>query len=329
MEPTLQRRQLPTISCVIPCRNEAQNLDLLLPLLGAALTNCSLAWEVIVVDDGSTDSTPSTLSRWAQTRGIRVIQLSRNFGKEAALTAGLQACAGEVVVMMDADLQHPPALIPTFVQRWQEGNDVVYASRMSRGDESWFKRHGAGWFYALINANSRFEVPADAGDFRLMDRKVVDALLSLPERNRFMKGLYAWVGFNSVGVPYVPDTRAHGLSHFNPFRLIGLSLDGLTAFTTWPLRVVSAVGFTLALLSFIYGGYLTASYLLYGNVVSGWTTIVVCMMLFSGIQLLSLGVVGEYIARIFAEVKGRPLFVIKRDIGQGLNTPGGVTSTGE
>ena len=329
MEPTSQRRQLPTISCVIPCRNEAQNLDLLLPLLGAALTNCSLAWEVIVVDDGSTDSTPSTLSRWAQTRGIRVIQLSRNFGKEAALTAGLQACAGEVVVMMDADLQHPPALIPTFVQRWQEGNDVVYASRMSRGDESWFKRHGAGWFYALINANSRFEVPADAGDFRLMDRKVVDALLSLPERNRFMKGLYAWVGFNSVGVPYVPDTRAHGLSHFNPFRLIGLSLDGLTAFTTWPLRVVSAVGFTLALLSFIYGGYLTASYLLYGNVVSGWTTIVVCMMLFSGIQLLSLGVVGEYIARIFAEVKGRPLFVIKRDIGQGLNTPGGVTSTGE
>jgi len=282
-----------------------------------------------MVDDGSTDATPSTLSRWAQTQGFRVIQLSRNFGKEAALTAGLQASAGEVVVMMDADLQHPPALIPAFVRRWQEGNDVVYASRMSRGDESWFKRHGAGWFYALINANGRFEVPADAGDFRLMDRHVVDALLSLPERNRFMKGLYAWVGFDSVGVTYVPDARAHGRSHFNPLSLIGFSLDGLTAFTTWPLRAVSAIGFVLALLSFLYGGYLTASYLLYGNVTSGWTTIVVGMMLFSGIQLLSLGIVGEYIARIFAEVKGRPLFVIKRDFGQGLKNPGGVTSPSE
>jgi glycosyltransferase involved in cell wall biosynthesis len=329
MDLTAQRSRLPAISCVIPCHNEAQNLDRLLPMLSEALTDCSPSWEVIVVDDGSTDATPLTLSRWAQTRGFRVIQLSRNFGKEAALTAGLQASAGEVVVMMDADLQHPPALIATFIQRWQEGHDVVFASRMTRGDESWFKRHGAGWFYALINANGRFEVPADAGDFRLMDRKVVDALLSLPERNRFMKGLYAWVGFDSVGVPYVPDSRAHGLTHFNLLRLMGLSLDGLTAFTTWPLRVVSAVGFTLALLSFIYGGYLTASYLLYGHDVSGWTTIVVGMMLFSGIQLLSLGVVGEYIARIFAEVKGRPLFVVKRDIGQGLNTPGGSTLNGD
>jgi glycosyltransferase involved in cell wall biosynthesis len=321
MDLTAQRRCLPTVSCVIPCHNEAQNLEGLLPLLSAALTECSPSWEVIVVDDGSTDDTPLTLSIWARTRGFRVIQLSRNFGKEAALTAGLQASVGEVVVMMDADLQHPPGLIPTFIQRWQEGHDVVYASRMSRGDESWFKRHGAGWFYSLINANRRFKVPADAGDFRLMDRRVVDALLSLPERNRFMKGLYAWVGFDAVAVPYVPDSRAHGLTHFNPLRLIGLSLDGLTAFTTWPLRVVSALGFTLALLSFIYGGYLTASYLLYGNNVSGWTTIVVGMMLLSGIQLLSLGVVGEYIARIFAEVKGRPLFVVKRDIGHGLDTP--------
>jgi len=318
---TAQRRRPPAISCVIPCHNEEQNLGRLLPMLSEALTDCSPSWEVIVVDDGSTDSTPLTLSRWAQTPGFRVIQLSRNFGKEAALTAGLQACAGEVVVMMDADMQHPPALIATFIQRWQEGHDVVYASRMGRGDESWLKRHGAGLFYALINASARFTVRPDAGDFRLMDRKVVDALLSLPERNRFMKGLYAWVGFDGVAVPYVPDSRAHGLSRFNPLRLIGLSLDGLTAFTTWPLRVVSALGFTLALLSFVYGGYLTAVYFLYGHDVSGWTTIVVGMMLLSGIQLLSLGVVGEYIARIFAEVKGRPLFVVKRDIGHGLDTP--------
>lgn len=312
------RRGVPTISCVIPCHNEAQNLERLLPLLGATLAECSPAWEVVVVDDGSTDATPLMLSAWARTPGFRVIQLSRNFGKEAALTAGLQACAGQVVVMMDADLQHSPSLIPTFVQRWQEGHDVVYASRMSRGDESWFKRQGARWFYALINSSDRFEVRADAGDFRLMDRQVVDALLSLPERNRFLKGLYAWVGFNAIGVPYLPDARAHGLTHFNPLRLVALSLDGLTAFTTWPLRVFSAIGFTLALFAFIYGGYLTATYLLYGHAISGWTTIVVGMMLFSGIQMLSLGVVGEYIARIFAEVKGRPLFVVKRDVGQGL-----------
>ncbi|MDL2337514.1 MAG: glycosyltransferase family 2 protein [Pseudomonadota bacterium] len=308
------------MSCVVPCRNEAQNLDRLLPLLSVALTDCSRSWEVILVDDGSTDTTPSTLSRWAQIRGFRVIQLSRNFGKEAALTAGLQAAAGEVVVMMDADLQHPPSLIDTFVRHWQDGIDVVYASRTSRRDESWLKRCGAGWFYSLINTTDRFEVPADAGDFRLMDRKVVDALLSLPERNRFMKGLYAWVGFSSVGVPYVPDVRAHGHTHFSPGRLIGLSLDGLTAFTTWPLRAVSAVGFTLALLSFMYGGYLTATYAIYGHAVSGWTTIVVSLMLFSGIQLLSLGVVGEYVGRIFDEVKGRPLFVIQREMGQGLDT---------
>ncbi len=325
----VQRRGLPTISCVIPCHNEAQNLERLLPLLSAALTDCSPAWEVVVVDDGSTDATALILSTWAQRPGFRVIQLSRNFGKEAALTAGLQACVGEVVVMMDADLQHSPALIPTFIQRWQEGHDVVYASRMSRGDESWFKRHGARWFYALINSNGRFEVPADAGDFRLMDRQVVDALLSLPERNRFMKGLYAWVGFNAIGVPYLPDARAHGLTHFNPLRLVALSLDGLTAFTTWPLRVFSAIGFTLALFAFVYGGYLSASYLLYGHAISGWTTIVVGMMLFSGIQMLSLGVVGEYIARIFAEVKGRPLFVVKRDLGQGLAAPRSSPPEGE
>lgn len=325
MDRHLARPQLPTLSCVVPCWNEAQSLARLLPLLSVVLAECSRAWEVIVVDDGSTDATPALLSTWAQIRGFRVLQLSRNFGKEAALTAGLQACSGEVVVMMDADLQHPPALIPTFVQRWQEGHDVVYARRAGRDDESWLKRRGAGWFYTLLNARGarrRFTVPADAGDFRLMDRRVVDALLSLPERNRFMKGLYAWVGFDSVGVPYQPEARAHGHSRFNPLRLIGLSLDGLTAFTTWPLRVVSALGLVLAVLSFLYGGYLTVSYLLYGHAVSGWTTIVVGMMLFSGIQLLSLGVVGEYISRIFAEVKGRPLFLIKRDLGHGLNPHG-------
>lgn len=313
-----ERRGAASVSCVIPCRNEAENLVLLLPLLSDCLDDITRSWEVIIVDDGSTDTTAVLLEGWARVPGFRVLQLSRNFGKEAALTAGLDAAVGDVVVTMDADLQHSPGLIATFMRHWREGADVAYAVRRDRSDEGRFKQIGTRWFYSLVNAADRFEVPPGAGDFRLMDRRVVNALLALPERNRFMKGLYAWVGFKAVAVPYVPAARAHGHSHFGALRLIRLSLDGLTAFTTWPLRVVSMLGFALALLAFLYGGYLTASYLLYGHDVSGWTTIVVSLMLFAGIQLLSLGIVGEYVGRIFEEVKARPLFVVKREIGQGL-----------
>lgn len=312
------RRGEPSLSCVVPCRNEADNLVRLLPLLSDVLTESGCAWEVILVDDGSTDTTAHLLSGWAGLPGFRVLELSRNFGKEAALTAGLQAAAGDVVVMLDADLQHSPALIPTFIQHWRKGADVVYAVRDDRRGETAFKRLGTRWFYALVNAADRFEVPAGAGDFRLLDRKVVEALLSLPERNRFMKGMYAWVGFKAVAVPYVPAPRANGQSHFSTWRLICLSLDGLTAFTTWPLRAVSVTGFFLALLAFVYGGYLTASYLLFGHAVSGWTTIVVSLMLFAGIQLVSLGIVGEYVGRVFEEVKARPLYIVRRQAGRGL-----------
>jgi polyisoprenyl-phosphate glycosyltransferase len=315
-----QRRGLPTISCVVPCRNEADNLARLLPWLSEVLTDCSRAWEVIVVDDGSTDATALMLLAWSRLPGFRVLQLSRNFGKEAALTAGLEAAAGDVVVLLDADLQHSPALIPTFVEHWRAGFEVAYAVRQSRRDESVIKRLGTRLFYGLVNTGDRFDVPAGAGDFRLMDRKVVDALLSLPERNRFMKGLYAWVGFKAIAVPYVPEARLHGHSHFSPFRLLRLALDGLTAFTTWPLRAVTVVGFVLAALSFAYGGYLTFNYLRYGHDVNGWTTIVVSLMLFAGIQLIALGVLGEYIGRIFEEVKARPLYVVARKLGQGLET---------
>jgi glycosyltransferase involved in cell wall biosynthesis len=261
------------------------------------------------------------METWARQPGFRVIQLSRTFGKEAALTAGLQASTGEVVVTMDADMQHSPGLIPTFLDQWLAGADVAYAVRKDRRDESKLKRLGARWFYALVNGSSTFEVPPDASDFRLMDRSVVDALLSLPERNRFMKGLYGWVGFRSVAVPYMPEDRAHGHSQFTILRLLSMSLDGLTAFTIWPLRLVGAVGGILALLALLYGVYLTASYFLFGNDVNGWTTIVVSLMLFAGIQLISLGIVGEYVGRIFNEVKARPLFVVKRQAGLGLSSP--------
>jgi len=312
------RSRLPTLSCIVPCYNEAASLAELLPRLSEVLATCASQWEIILVDDGSTDATAQLLDGWARASGVVVLRLSRNFGKEAALSAGLRASAGAVVVMMDADMQHSPDLIPQFVAHWQSGADVAYAVRKHRGDESAFKRVGSRWFYALVNAADRFEVPAGAGDFRLMDRKVVDALMALPESNRFMKGLYAWVGFKSVAVPYMPQARAHGQSHFNPFRLVSLSLDALTAFTTWPLRAVSVAGFVFAALALAYGAWLAVSYLAWGNDVSGWTTIVVSLMLFVGIQLISVGILGEYIGRIFEEVKRRPLYIVEQQLGQGL-----------
>ena len=314
----VSRSPNPRLSCVIPCRNELANLDLLLPHLSSVLESLGIPWEIVLVDDGSTDGTPALLASWSQLPGFRSLQLSRNFGKEAALTAGLQTALGDVIVMMDADLQHPPGLIPELLEQWRRGADVVYAVRENRRDEGRLKRLGVKWFYALVNAADRFEVPANAGDFRLMDRAAVDALLALPERNRFMKGLYAWVGFDAVALPYVPQQRASGTSHFNLWRLLRLSLDGLTAFTTWPLRAVSVTGFALAFMAFVYGGYLSLSYLVLGHDVSGWTTIVVSLLFFAGVQLISVGILGEYIGRIFEEVKARPLFIVKRELGQGL-----------
>jgi glycosyltransferase involved in cell wall biosynthesis len=247
---------------------------------------------------------------------VRALLLSRNFGKEAALMAGLQAARGDVVLCMDADLQHPPETIPSLLRAWRGGANVVYALRRDRTDETRFKRWGTRVFYALINAADRFEMPPGAGDFRLMDRAVVDALLALPERNRFMKGLYAWVGFETVAVPYDVAPRASGKSRFGLRQLTRLSLAGITAFTTWPLRAVSMAGVVLAFVAFGYGLAVVFDYLYNGNPVSGWTTIVVSLMFLSGLQLVSLGVVGEYVGRVFEEVKGRPLYIVKRELGQ-------------
>lgn len=314
-----ERRCLPSsLSCVIPCRNEAANLALLLPRLRAVLGALCGDWEIVLVDDGSVDDTAAQLADWTAEPGVRVLQLSRNFGKEAALSAGLATAHGRVVVLMDADLQHPPELIGQMVEHWRRGADVVYAVRESRRDESRLKRLGTGWFYALVNAGSRVRVPRDAGDFRLLDRMAVDALLELPERNRFMKGLYAWIGFDTVALPYQPPPRASGRSHYNYFGLLRLSIDGLTAFTIWPLRAASVLGIVLALLGFGYGGWITLAYLVWGDAVSGWTTIVVGMTLMLGFVLIALGVLGEYVGRIYEEVKARPLFVVRREFGRGL-----------
>ncbi|WMD18609.1 glycosyltransferase family 2 protein [Achromobacter seleniivolatilans] len=304
------------VTCVIPCLNEAENLRVLLPLLRSRLAALCTSWEIIVSDDGSTDGTEALMAEWTQHEGFRYVQLSRNFGKEAALSAGLEAAAGNAVICLDADLQHPPALIEQMLARWAAGAEMVYAVRETRADESWLKRSGASWFYKLLSSSRGVDVPAHAGDFRLMDRCVVDALIALPERTRFMKGLYAWVGFKGEALSYTPDERMHGDSRFSGLRLVRLALDGLTAFTTWPLRLVSLVGVAFAVLAMGYAAYLVGEYLLSGNQVSGWTTIVTAVLFFAGVNLISLGVVGEYVARIFDEVKGRPLYVVRRRQGR-------------
>jgi polyisoprenyl-phosphate glycosyltransferase len=318
MQESLRRTHLPSISCVVPAYNEAANLPTLLADLTEVLSSLFPRWEIVVVDDGSRDHTAAAMRPWLQEPGVRCLVLSRNFGKEAALSAGLEHAAGEVVLMLDADGQHPLALLPTMLRGWQQGADTVCAVRQTRDDESLGKRLGTALFYKMVNAGSPQPVPQNAGDFRLMDRQVVDALLALPERNRFLKGLYAWVGFHTEYLPYTPAPRANGKTSFSPLRLMGLALTGLTAFSTLPLRLWGGVGAVVALAAMGYGGWIVADHWLNGNPVPGWPTVVVSLMFFSGVQLLSIGILGEYLGRVFEEVKRRPLYVLREKAGSGL-----------
>jgi glycosyltransferase involved in cell wall biosynthesis len=311
------RTSRPAISCVVPAFNEAANLGLLLVGLTEQLASLTDRWEIIVVDDGSRDQTPAAMAPWLTRPGVRYVRLSRNFGKEAALTAGIDRAEGEIVLLMDADLQHPASLVPEMVKAWVDGADMVCAARASRADESWRKRMGTALFYYLVNHNSAVPIPVDAGDFRLMDRRVVDALKSLPERNRFMKGLYAWVGFHNVIIPYVPAERHAGISSFSLRSLSRLAFTGVTAFTNAPLRLWSALGVIVAVGAIAFGAWIVLSYFMYGNSVAGWATLVCGMMFFSGVQLLSIGILGEYVGRIFDEVKQRPVYLVGSEVGRG------------
>ena len=307
----------PAISCVVPAFNEAANLGLLLAGLTEQLAALTERWEVLVIDDGSRDATPAAMAPWLTRPGVRYVRLSRNFGKEAALTAGIDKASGDVVLLMDADLQHPASLVPDMLAAWVAGADMVCAARASRADETWAKRLGTAIFYHLVNRNSAVPIPVDAGDFRLMDRRVVDALKSLPERNRFMKGLYAWVGFHNVIIPYVPAERHAGVSTFSMKRLARLAFTGVTAFTNAPLRLWSALGVIIALGAIGFAAWIVGEHWIYGNDVPGWATLVTGMMFFSGVQLLSIGILGEYVGRIFDEVKQRPVYVVGSEVGRG------------
>ena len=314
------RSPRPAISCVVPAFNEAANLEPLLTGLTAQLAALSDRWEVIVIDDGSRDATPAAMAPWLTRPGVRYVRLSRNFGKEAALTAGIDRAVGEVVLLMDADLQHPASLVPEMLAAWLKGADMVCAARASRADESLAKRLGTALFYALVNRNPAVQIPVDAGDFRLMDRRVVDALKSLPERNRFMKGLYAWVGFHNVIIPYIPNERFAGTTTFSMRRLARLAFTGVTAFTNAPLRLWSALGVVIALFALAFGSWIVIEYFIFGNDVPGWATLVTGMAFFSGVQLLSIGILGEYVGRIFDEVKQRPVYVVGTEAGSGAIT---------
>ncbi|WP_295951452.1 glycosyltransferase family 2 protein [Rhodoferax sp.] len=314
--PVPARALRPRISVVVPAFNEATNLPALLAVLTATLRDVTDQWEVLVVDDGSRDATPVAMLSWLVEPGVRYVRLSRNFGKECALTAGIEHAQGEVVVCMDADLQHPVEMIAPMLARWRDGVDMVCATRATRADESLAKRVGTWLFYRLVNTNRMVQIPVDAGDFRLMDRRVVDALKSLPERNRFMKGLFAWVGFRTEILPYTPHERASGKSSFSIRGLARLAFTGVTSFTNFPLRLWSALGILIAFGAMLFGLWIVFEHFFEARPVPGWATLATSMLFFSGVQLLSIGILGEYVGRIFDEVKQRPIYIVASELGR-------------
>lgn len=304
----------PLISLVVPCHNEAPALDKFYRAVSAVLESVPNArFEIVCVNDGSTDDTLSCLLalRRADAR-IRIIDFTRNFGKEAALSAGIDEAQGDAVIPIDADLQDPPALIPVMIERWRDGAEVVLAKRTNRASDTVAKRVAAGLYYRVHNRLSEVKLPENVGDFRLMDRRVVTAIKRLPERRRFMKGLFAWVGFHTEIVEYVRDPRAAGESKFSGWRLWNFALEGITSFSTVPLRCWTYIGVSLALMSLAYGSYIVIRTLLHGIDVPGYASLLVGILFLGGIQLVGIGVIGEYVGRIYYESKGRPLYLVRR-----------------
>jgi glycosyltransferase involved in cell wall biosynthesis len=271
-----------------------------------------LDYELVCVNDGSTDATLERLLR-AQERNpaIRVVDLSRNFGKEAALTAGIDAAKGDAVVPIDVDLQDPPEVIPKLVERWREGFEVVLARRADRSSDSWLKRFSAGMFYRMHNSIADELIPEDVGDFRLLTRPVVEAVRSLPERRRFMKGLFAWVGFRTATVDYVREARHAGGSKFNGWRLWNLALEGVTSFSTLPLRIWTYLGLIISAFSLSYAAFILVRTLVQGVDVPGYASLLVSILFLGGVQLIGMGVLGEYVGRMYQEAKHRPIYIVR------------------
>jgi polyisoprenyl-phosphate glycosyltransferase len=303
---------VPELSIVTPAFNEAAGIDRFFERLSRVLERLALSYEIVLVNDGSTDDTLARLlEHRARNAAIKVINLSRNFGKDTALSAGLDYARGRAVIPIDADLQDPPELIEEMVARWREGYDVVFATRMRRPGDSWPKRMSARFFYRFFDAIADVSIPADTGDFRLMDRRVVDVVLRLPERTRFMKGLFAWVGFNQTAIYYEREERHAGGTKWNYWRLWNFAMDGITSFSSFPLKVWSYFGFVISLFAFLYAVVLAIKKLLHDVNVPGYTSLMVVVLFLGGIQLITLGILGEYMGRVYNEVKGRPLYVVR------------------
>lgn len=304
------------VSLIVPMYNEELAIPdffkVVLPIIKAQ----ACAFEIVCVNDGSRDGTLQSLQIMAsQHPEIRIVDLARNFGKENALSAGLDYASGDAIIFMDADLQDPPSLIPQFIEKWQAGYDVVYGKRASRMADSKLKRITAALFYKTFNAMSDVPVPEQAGDCRLIDKRVADVLRQFPERNRFMKGLLNWVGFNQVAVEFERPARSQGQTKWNLWQLWNFALDGITGFTTIPLRVWSYLGAASAIFAFFYAIYLMAYTVITGGDVPGYASIMVAILFLGGIQLIGLGVNGEYLGRLYQEVKHRPIYIVNRTYG--------------
>ncbi|MGC9271568.1 glycosyltransferase family 2 protein [Acidiphilium sp.] len=309
------------VSIVVPFHNEAANVTVLHERLGAVLDDAGESWELVCVNDGSRDDTLARLvALAARDPRVRVIDLSRNFGKEAALTAGLDFARGDAVIPLDADLQDPPEVIPALIAKWREGYEVVNAVRKSREGDGPVKRATAHAFYRVINRMSQVDIPADTGDFRLMSRPAVEALRRLPERRRFMKGLFAWVGFRTATIFYDRAPRHAGTTTWNYWKLWNFAIEGITSFSSAPLRLASYLGFSISILAFIYAAITIFNKLVYGNPVKGYPSLLVAVLFLGGVQLLALGVIGEYLGRLYEESKQRPIYLV-RAVWEGQDQP--------
>jgi glycosyltransferase involved in cell wall biosynthesis len=301
------------ISCVIPVYNEETLIAEFLTALNNTLQTLTYPYEIVVIDDGSRDHTFAIIHQLRSQFPIRCIRFSRNFGKENALSAGLDQAQGDAVILLDSDFQHPLELLGEFIAKWEEGYDMVYAVRQNRADESWLKRVCAKAFYQFTSKINRIHIPANAGDFRLLDKKIVQALQKLPERNRFMKGLYGWVGFKQLGIPFDVQPRKSGKSQWSFYSLLDLAITGITSFSAFPLRMIALGGMGVAAMAILYALWIILSTVIFGIQTPGWATIVTALTFFGGLQLFALGMVGEYIGRIFDEVKHRPLYIIDEE----------------
>ncbi|MEP6909187.1 MAG: glycosyltransferase family 2 protein [Actinomycetota bacterium] len=302
------------LSIILPVRDEAAVIPELVRRLTSVLDGLDGEWEVVLVDDGSRDSSWDLLQAAADLDArIRAIRFSRNFGHQIALSAGLHMATGDAVITMDSDLQHPPELIPSLLARAGEGFDVVYAVRSSADSGSWFKRASARSFYRLLNRLSSLDIPQSGGDFRYMSRRVVDALLAMPERNRFLRGMTRWVGFEQSTIDYQRPPRAGGESKYTLRKMLGLAWDGVVSFSSLPLRVASVLGFAFSFFGLVYLTYVVATRVFTDNAVAGWTSVVATVLVLGGVQLLCIGIIGQYLGRMYEEMKGRPLFLVADD----------------